>query len=73
MGENRNVYQVLVENPEGMRPFGRPSHRGVNMLDFKHWDGKMWNGLIWLRIGQVAVFCVHGNESSASIKFQGFS
>jgi hypothetical protein len=24
MGENRNAYRILVENPEGRRPLGRP-------------------------------------------------
>jgi hypothetical protein len=27
MGEKRLVYGVLVEKPEGMRPFGRPRRR----------------------------------------------
>jgi hypothetical protein len=27
MGEERNVYKVLVGNPEGKRPFGRPRRR----------------------------------------------
>jgi hypothetical protein len=27
MGEGRNVYRVLVGNPEGRRPFERPRHR----------------------------------------------
>ena len=27
MGERRGVYRVLVENPEGKRPLGRPRRR----------------------------------------------
>jgi hypothetical protein len=27
MGEERKVYKVLVGNPEGKRPLGRPRHR----------------------------------------------
>jgi hypothetical protein len=27
MGENRNAYRILVGNPEGKRPLGRPRHR----------------------------------------------
>jgi hypothetical protein len=27
MGVSRGVYRVLVENPEGKRPLGRPRHR----------------------------------------------
>jgi hypothetical protein len=34
MGEERKVYRVLVEKPEGKRPLGRPRHRwedGIRM------------------------------------------
>jgi len=27
IGESRCVYKVLVEKPDGKRPFGRPRHR----------------------------------------------
>jgi hypothetical protein len=30
MGEGRNVYRVLVGNPEGKRPLGRPRRRWEN-------------------------------------------
>jgi hypothetical protein len=45
-GEKRNVYRLLVGNPEGMRPLGRPRRRwignikmylleiGVNVVDW---------------------------------------
>jgi hypothetical protein len=29
MWENRNVYRLLVEKPEGRRPLGRPRHRWI--------------------------------------------
>jgi hypothetical protein len=29
MGENRNAYRILVGNPEGKRPLGRPRRRWV--------------------------------------------
>ena len=32
----------------------------------------MWTGLIWLRTGQVARCCEHGNGSSCVIKFREF-
>jgi hypothetical protein len=35
-------------------------------------DGKVWTGLIWLRIGSVAASCEHGNESSCSLKGKHF-
>jgi hypothetical protein len=38
MGEKRNAYRLLVGKPEGKSPLGR-------------WDGVMWTGLVWLRIG----------------------
>jgi hypothetical protein len=34
MGEERNVYRVLMRKPEGKRPLGRPRHRwedGIRM------------------------------------------
>jgi hypothetical protein len=30
MGEDRNVYKVLVGKPEGKRPLGRPRRRWEN-------------------------------------------
>jgi len=32
MGEERRVYRVLVEKPEGKRPLGRPRHRWVHNI-----------------------------------------
>jgi len=31
-GEGRGVYRVLVENPEGKRPLGRPSCRSEDNI-----------------------------------------
>jgi hypothetical protein len=41
-GEKRNANRLLVGKPEGRRPLRRPRRR---------WDGVMWTGLVWLRIG----------------------
>jgi hypothetical protein len=54
MGEERNVYKVLVGKPEGKRPLGRPRRRWEHGL--KEWIlGRlawgMWIQLDWLRIG----------------------
>jgi hypothetical protein len=51
-GEKRNAYRILVVKPEGERPLGRPRRRweGNIKMDLR-WDGVVWNGLIWLRIG----------------------
>jgi hypothetical protein len=32
MGERRNVYRILVGNPEGKRPLGRPRRRWVDNI-----------------------------------------
>jgi hypothetical protein len=55
-GGKRNAYRILVGNPEGKRPLGRPKRRWVDniKMDLREigWDGGMvWIGLIWLRIG----------------------
>jgi hypothetical protein len=43
----------LVGKPEGKRPLGRPSRRWVDniRMGLERWDGVMWTGLVWLRIG----------------------
>jgi hypothetical protein len=53
MGEERNVYRVLMGKPEGKRPLERPRRRwedGIRM-DLREID---WGSVIvysWLRIG----------------------
>jgi hypothetical protein len=32
MGEKRNAYRILVGNPEGKRPLGRPRRRWVDNI-----------------------------------------
>jgi hypothetical protein len=41
-GGKRNVCRFLVGKPEEKRTLGRPRRR---------WDGVMWTGLVWFRIG----------------------
>jgi hypothetical protein len=38
MGEGRNVYNVLVERPEGKRPMGRPRRRWENNIKMDLWE-----------------------------------
>jgi len=35
---------------------------------FRNWDVRVWNGLIWLKTGQVAGTCECGIEPSSFIK-----
>jgi hypothetical protein len=46
MGEKRNAYRILVGNPEGKRPLGRPTRRWVDniKMDLREivWDGGDW-------------------------------
>jgi hypothetical protein len=50
MGEKRNAYRILVGNPEGKKPLGRPRCRWEDniRMDLREIG---WTGLIWLRIG----------------------
>jgi hypothetical protein len=45
-GEKRNAYRILVGNPEGKRPRGRPRRRCVDSIkmDLREigWDGRDW-------------------------------
>jgi hypothetical protein len=47
-GAKRNAYRILVGNPEGKRPLGRPRRRWVAniKMDLKEigWDGMDWSG-----------------------------
>jgi hypothetical protein len=46
MGEKRIAYRILVGNPEGKRPLGRPRRRWVDNInmDFREigWDSMDW-------------------------------
>jgi hypothetical protein len=50
MGNKRNAYMILVGKPDGMRPQGRHRRRWVDNIKMDQ-DGKVWTGLICLRIG----------------------
>jgi hypothetical protein len=53
MWEKRNAYRILVGNPEGKRPLGRPRHRwmGNIKMDLREigWDGMDWIDLAQTR------------------------
>jgi hypothetical protein len=46
MREKRNAYRILVGEPEGRRPLGRPRRRWVDniIIDLREirWDGVDW-------------------------------
>jgi hypothetical protein len=46
MGEKRNAYRILLGNPEGKRPLGRPKRRWVDntKIDLREigWEGGDW-------------------------------
>jgi hypothetical protein len=51
MGEKRNAYRILVGNPEGKRPLGRPRRRWVDniKMDLRETG---WNGIDWTDLAQ---------------------
>jgi hypothetical protein len=51
MGEKRNAYRILVGNPEGNRPLGRPRRRWVDniKMDLREIG---WNGRDWIDLAQ---------------------
>jgi hypothetical protein len=52
MGEGRGVYRVLVGNPEGKKPLGRPRRRWEHIIkaNLQELGCGVWTGLSWLRI-----------------------
>jgi hypothetical protein len=51
MGEERNVYRVLIGKPEGKRPLGRPRRRwedGIRM-DLREFG---WGSVDWIQLAQ---------------------
>jgi hypothetical protein len=52
MGEEREVYRVLMGKPEGKKPLGRLRSNGWIILGWisRRWDVGIWTGLGWPRI-----------------------
>jgi hypothetical protein len=44
IGEGRGICRVLVGNPEGKRPLGRPMRRWEDnvKIEFRKWNGVAW-------------------------------
>src|SRR5215510_1105919 len=55
LGEERDVYRVLVGKPEGKRPLGDPRRGWVNNIRIYHQEvgSGVWTGLGWFRIEAV--------------------
>jgi hypothetical protein len=48
MGEGRKVYRVLVRNPKGKRPLGRPRHRWEDgiIMDLREIGWGVYSGYV---------------------------
>jgi hypothetical protein len=51
MEETRNTYRILVGNPEGKRPLGRPRRRWVDNIKINLREIK-WDGMDWIDLAQ---------------------
>jgi hypothetical protein len=51
MGEGRGAYRILVERPEGRRPFGRPRRRWEDNIKI-HLQDVGWEGMDWIGMAQ---------------------
>jgi hypothetical protein len=52
MGEKRNAYRIFLENPEGMRPLGRPRRKWVDNIKMDLTETG-WEGVDWIDMTQV--------------------
>jgi hypothetical protein len=50
MGQERKVYKVLVGNPEGKKPHGRPRHRRKMVSEWIL--ERLAGGVDWIRLSQ---------------------
>jgi hypothetical protein len=50
-GAKRNVYRILVGNPEGRRPLGRPRRMCVDNIKMDLRD-REWDGMDWIDLTQ---------------------
>jgi hypothetical protein len=51
MGERRNVYRLLVRNPEGRRPLERPRHRWIDNIKMDLLEIGL-GGVNWIGLAQ---------------------
>jgi hypothetical protein len=51
MGEAGNAYRIFVRKPDGKRPLGRPSRRGVGNIKMVLRE-IVWDGIDWIDLAQ---------------------
>jgi hypothetical protein len=51
MEQMRNAYRILVGNPEGKRPLGRPRRRWVDNIKINLRE-IVWNGMDWIDLAR---------------------
>jgi hypothetical protein len=51
MGEKRNAYRLLVGEPQGTRPIGRPRHRWVDNIRM-HLGEVRWGDVDWIGLAK---------------------
>jgi hypothetical protein len=51
MGEERNVYRLLVGEPEGKRPLGRPRRRWIDNIKMDLLEIRL-NVVSWIGLAQ---------------------
>jgi hypothetical protein len=56
MGEERNVYKVLVGKPEGMRPLRRPRRGWEDGIRVDLGEAG-WGGMEWIQLAQDRTYC----------------
>jgi hypothetical protein len=63
MGEEMNVYRVLMGKPEGKRPLGRSRRRCENgiRMDLREIG---WGSVDWIQLAQDRDRCEYGDEPS---------
>jgi hypothetical protein len=73
-GGRRGAYRVLVEKPEGMRPFGKLRHRWEDniKMDLQEVGYRQELDQAGSGQGQMAGSCEVGNEPSGSIRCRKF-
>jgi hypothetical protein len=67
MGERKEVYWVLVGQPEGKRPLGRPMRRGEDNIKMDIQEVGS-GSMDWVELAEDRGTCECGNELSGSIK-----